>query len=68
MDFYCAAANVAIELDGPIHDGQIESDRERDRVLALMGIGTFRIRNEELAEDFEAVVRRIAAACRIPNP
>ena len=68
MDFYCAAANVAIELDGPIHDGQIESDRERDQVLALMGIGTFRIRNEELAEDFEAVVRRIAAACRRPNP
>jgi very-short-patch-repair endonuclease len=63
-DFYCAAANLAIELDGPIHNEQTELDRERDRVLADMGMGTMRIKNAELREDFEAVVRRIAAACR----
>ncbi len=68
VDFDCAAARLAIELDGPIHDGQMELDRERDHALAQMGIGTLRIRNEELAEDFEAVVSKIAAACRRPNP
>ncbi len=68
VDFYCAAANLAIELDGPVHDGQIVRDRERDQALARMGIGTLRIRNEELAEDFEGVVSKIAAACRRPNP
>jgi very-short-patch-repair endonuclease len=68
VDFYCAAANLAIELDGPIHDGQLELDHERDQALAQMGIGTLRIRNEELAEDFEATLSKIAAACRRPNP
>ena len=68
VDFYCAAANLAIELDGPIHDGQIELDHARDQALAQIGIETLRIRNEEVAEDFEAVVSKIAAACRRPNP
>ena len=64
VDFYCAAANLAIELDGAVHASQVESDLERDRALAELGIGTLRIRNAELAEDFEAVVMKIAAACR----
>jgi very-short-patch-repair endonuclease len=68
VDFYCAAANLAIELDGPIHEGQIELDQERDRALTQLGIGTLRFRNEQLAKDFEAVVSMIAAACRRPNP
>jgi very-short-patch-repair endonuclease len=68
VDFYCAAANLAIELDGPIHASQVALDFERDRALAELGIRTMRIRNEELAEDFDAVVMKIAAACRRPNP
>ena len=68
VDFYCAAANLAIELDGRIHDEQVELDRERDQPLAQMGIETLRIRNEELAANFEAAVSKIAAACRRPNP
>jgi very-short-patch-repair endonuclease len=68
VDFYCAAAQLAVELDGPIHQSQAEADLERDRTLAELGIRTVRIRNEELAKDFEGVVRRIAAACRRPNP
>jgi very-short-patch-repair endonuclease len=68
VDFYCAAASVAIELDGPVHDTQLESDRERDQVLADLGIRTMRIKNEEVANDFETVLKRIAVACRRPNP
>ncbi len=67
VDFYCAAANLAIELDGPIHDARADLDRERDRALAALGIRTMRLRNEEVAKDFGAVLRKIAAACR-PNP
>jgi very-short-patch-repair endonuclease len=64
VDFYCAAAQLAVELDGPLHEDREEADFERDRALAELGIRTLRIRNEELAGDFEGVVRRIAAACR----
>jgi very-short-patch-repair endonuclease len=68
VDFYCAAASIAIELDGPVHDSQLESDRERDRALAELGIRTMRIRNEEVGDNLEAVLKRIAVACRRPNP
>ena len=67
-DFYCAAANLAIELDGPIHDGNAAADRKRDRAFAELGIRTLRIRNEELEEDLEGVLAKIAAACGRPNP
>ena len=68
VDFYCAAASIAIELDGPVHDSQLESDRERDQVLTELGIRTMRIRNEEVANDLESVLKQIAVACRRPNP
>jgi very-short-patch-repair endonuclease len=68
VDFYCAAARIAIELDGRVHDSQLESDRERDQVLDELGIRTLRFRNEEVANDFETVLKRIAVACRKPNP
>ena len=68
VDFYCAAASIAIELDGPAHDSQLESDRERDQVLPDLGIRTIRIRTEEVANDLESVLKRIAVACRKPNP
>jgi len=66
-DFYCAAAGLAVEVDGPIHDDTAKADRERDRALAELGIRTLRIRNEEVVNDFKSVLTRIIAACR-PNP
>jgi very-short-patch-repair endonuclease len=68
VDSYCAAASIAIELDGPVHDSQLESDRKRDQALADLGIRTIRIRNEEVADNLEAVLLRITVACRRPNP
>jgi len=68
VDFYCAASSLAIEIDGPIHETQTELDGERDGVLAELGIKTLRIRNAEVANDLDAVLRKIAAACRKPNP
>lgn len=68
VDFYCAAAQLAVELDGPSHEDRAGADLERDRVLAELGIQTLRIKNEELTGDFERTVQRIAVACRRPNP
>src|SRR5438105_4830960 len=33
VDFYCHSVRLIIELDGPVHEKQIESDRERDAAL-----------------------------------
>ncbi len=64
VDFYCHAAGLVIELDGPVHDQQIGYDEERDRVLAAHGLCIMRIKNEEVQRDLSQVLARIAAACR----
>ena len=55
-DFYCAEKKLIIELDGKIHDFQKDYDSNRDRVLGLLGLKTFRIKNERLEQNFENVL------------
>jgi len=64
VDFYCHAAGLVVEVDGPIHETQSDYDVERDRVLSGRGLGVVRLRNEEVIGDLAAVLNRIAAACR----
>ena len=59
LDFYCPAGQLAIEVDGGVHDGQRERDEERTAALALRGIRVIRFRNEEVLEDVRAVLERI---------
>ena len=57
-DFYCFKENLAIELDGKIHDFTKEKDNRRDRILKDWGIKVLRFKNEEL-EDIESILERI---------
>jgi very-short-patch-repair endonuclease len=63
VDFYCHAAGLVVELDGAIHDKQVEYDTERERVLEARGLRILRFRNEEVLMDIESVLTRIRAAC-----
>jgi very-short-patch-repair endonuclease len=63
VDFYCAAARLAIELDGPVHATQSLEDAKRDLALASMGIRTMRIMSERVRTELKAVLEEIAAAC-----
>ncbi len=63
VDFYCHAASLVVEVDGPVHDEQIEYDAERDRVLAARELQTLRFSNEEVMQNLEGVLTRIRAAC-----
>jgi very-short-patch-repair endonuclease len=47
-DFYCAELRLVIEIDGPIHDYQKRRDYDRDRTLEGLGIGTYRLLNDEV--------------------
>ena len=51
VDFYCYKAGLVIELDGSVHDKQIEEDAQRDQVLKEMGLRIVRFRNEEILKD-----------------
>ena len=60
-DFYCAAAKLVIELDGSQHyeDEGRQSDAERDRAFAALGITVLRIPNSELHGNFSGVCEQI---------
>jgi len=62
-DFYCHAARLVIEVDGEIHQQQTEYDAERDRVLLARGLRLLRIKNEEVRQNLNSVLMRIATAC-----
>jgi very-short-patch-repair endonuclease len=63
VDFYCHKAGLVVELDGPIHEGQVEYDAERDNALESRGLRVLRIKNEEVNQDLELVLGRILEAC-----
>lgn len=63
VDFYCHAAGLAVEVDGPVHLSQRESDAERDRVLADEGLRVLRVKNEEIRENIVEVLERIRENC-----
>jgi very-short-patch-repair endonuclease len=49
-----------IEVDGKIHDFQVEEDLHREDILRSMNLNILRIKNEEV-EDVPTVKRKIKA-------
>ncbi|MBW4602485.1 MAG: endonuclease domain-containing protein [Calothrix sp. FI2-JRJ7] len=62
-DFYCHAAALVVEVDGEIHEQQVEYDAERDEVLSARGLRLLRIKNQEVNQNLDQVLVRIAKAC-----
>jgi very-short-patch-repair endonuclease len=63
VDFYCAELWLAVEVDGPAHQGRGIDDRERDEHLASLGVSVVRLRNVEVLERLDAVVGQLARCC-----
>jgi very-short-patch-repair endonuclease len=61
VDFYCPAAKLVIEVDGPIHNQRIAYDRERDTDLRAMGYKILRFSNENVMNDISDVLEQIKA-------
>jgi len=59
LDFFCTKANLAIEVDGEIHQFTKEYDDERNKYLEESGIRVIRFTNSEVEEDIESVIKRI---------
>ena len=57
VDFYCAAAQLVIELDGSQHfkDKGMTYDKERTDYLEQYGLKIIRILNNIINENFEGV-------------
>ena len=69
VDFYCHAAGLIVEVDGPIHEYQAGEDAERDQILTSRDLLVLRISNEEVRRDIVSVLSRIQAlaAERLPG-
>ena len=69
VDFYCAAANLSIEVDGSQHYTEQGKayDTERAGVLAENGIDEIRFSNKEVDNDFASVCKTIDEEIRKRN-
>ena len=47
-DFYCAEKKLVLEVDGKVHDFQIEDDLRREDILRSLNLNILRIKNEEV--------------------
>ncbi len=65
-DFYCAQANLVIELDGSQHyeDAGMANDRKRTAYLQEFGITVIRISNFDVLKNFEGVCSHIDNAVK----
>lgn len=64
VDFYCAAANLVIEVDGSQHYSAegLMADQYRDAVLGSMGLLVLRFDNLQVLNQLDAVVNVIYQA------
>ena len=58
-DFYCHKFKLVVEIDGKIHDSQIEYDQNRTAELERWGIAVIRFSNEEVINNIDCVIEKI---------
>ncbi|GAB3666888.1 hypothetical protein GCM10028791_42710 [Echinicola sediminis] len=61
VDFYCHYYRLAIEVDGEIHLGIEQSERDEGRTFELeeLGLKVIRFTNQEVIKDLPRVLERI---------
>jgi very-short-patch-repair endonuclease len=59
IDFYCFKANLAIEVDGPIHELKTEYDMERTKFLESSGLTVLRFTNRDIKTRIDHVLEVI---------
>lgn len=70
IDFFCARANIALELDGGGHyeQEQAEKDKLRSKILESMGIAVIRICDTDVDWHFREVCEMIDRAVKTSLP
>lgn len=64
LDFFYAAASLAVEVDGDQHlQGRGEADERRTQWLDARGVAVLRLSAAEVLQAPDAVIETIVAAC-----
>jgi very-short-patch-repair endonuclease len=67
VDFYCPEYRLVIELDGDIHDTQVDYDSARTDQFNAFGYQVIRFRNEEVMVNLENVLNQILEVVSLQN-
>ena len=59
VDFFCNRLRLAIEIDGIIHEGNIEADEKRQEELENLGIRFLRFDDLDVRENLDGVLMTI---------
>ena len=71
LDFFCVSHQLAVEIDGGIHQHpeQKKHDEERTAYLQSQGITVLRFKNEDVVENLERVLEEIVnSTSPTPHP
>ena len=67
LDFYCASAGLAVELDGDEHASRTSQDAMRTKFLNRRGIRVIRFGNRDVWCNLQGVKEMIALALETPS-
>ena len=62
VDFYCHQAALVVEVDGPVHQQQVEYDAQRTVILQQHGLRVQRFSNEQVMNHLPQVLEIIREA------
>ena len=68
LDFYCSQLKLVVELDGGVHDAQVEQDATRTAYLGTYGCRVIRFRNEDILADLPAILDQITDFAHSGSP
>ena len=58
IDFYCPQLNLAIEIDGKVHQNQKTQDRLRERIIKARNIRFIRLTSDEVENNISQVLEK----------
>lgn len=62
VDFVCPKAAVVIEVDGEVHQQQVEADQEREYILRGLGYRVIRFTNTQILGQTDKILQQILDA------
>lgn len=61
VDFYNSVYRLVVEVDGPIHENQVEADRARQDILEILGLHVLRVKSETVEKNLPRALDEIRA-------
>ncbi len=62
VDFFCSGAGLIVEVDGAVHQQQVEADQEREQIITELGFRIIRFTNTQVLEHSDLVLQKILEA------